>query len=255
MKKTSGYYHLSLNLHKLTIGGECDLIMGLNYATDPDVHNIPVTQAALQALVAIVRADLGTRVTDPHPTLTKTEQQHVDSMSRGLLGVASDVVRQANNVALGNKVVFETILRRIGFHPSKPKAKHVRIFESKSSGKGMIDIIVPVEKGLGNLTYVFQYGITTAENVLPAKWEDPIPLGSAEFYVSGLPSGIVAVHYAVLVIPSHKKTVSGTPTEKSMIAALDKMITMLPVNSKGKIVIMHGLPFYYFSDTIYVTVS
>jgi hypothetical protein len=260
MKKTSGYFHLALNLHLLTIGEECDLIMGLDYATNTQIVNVPMTQLALQALATTVRNDLGSRATDPHPTLTKLEQQHVDAMTRGLLGVSSDVVRQANAIAIGNPAIFQTLLRSIGFNPAKPHAKHTRIFQIKTTTKGTIEIIIPSEsgKGLGHPTYLYEYGIAAAENVLPATWQPVIPLSDAEFYVSGIPStSIVAVRYAVVLIPSHKNTVGSAAASKRIAppASPNKMITILPVNSKGKVVLVHGTTFYTYSDVIYIVVS
>jgi hypothetical protein len=260
MKKTSGYFHLALNLNLLTISEECDLIMGLNYATSTIITGVPVTQAALQALVATVRADLGSRATDPHPALTKTEQQHVDAMTRGLLGATSDIVRQANNISLGNLAVFQSILRGIGINPAKPHAKHTRVFAIKTTAKGTIEIIVPSEsgKGLGHPTYLYEYGIAAAEGTLPATWQPVIPLSDAEFYVSGIPStSIVAVRYAVLLIPSHKKTSSSTALSKTIgpIVTPNRMLNILPVNAKGKVVLVHGTTFYNFSDVIYIVVS
>jgi hypothetical protein len=260
MKKTSGYFHLALNLHLMNIGEECDLIMGLDYATNTQIVNVPLSQSALQALATTVRGDLGSRVTDPHPTLTKLEQQHVDAMTRALLGVTSDIVRQANNIALGNRTVFETLLRGIGLHPAQLKAKHPRIFATKSTAKGTIEVLVPVEKGLGKPIYYYEYGITTAEHVLPATWEKPIPLPVTEFFLSGIPSGsIVAVHYAVLVVPPHRAKTSTTAasSSKSILppATPNKMVTVLPVNAKGKISLVHRTAFFTFSDVIYVIVS
>lgn len=260
MKKTSGYFHLALNLQLHTIGEECDLAFGLNYATDPQVTGVPVTQAALQALANTVRLDLGSRLTDPHPTLTKTEQLHVDALSRALLGVASDISRQANNFALGNRAIYETILRRIGFTPSKPHAKHVRVFTIKTTAKGTIEIIVPAEKGLGRVVYYFEYGLTAAEHVLPTTWEKPIPLPITGFYVTGIASGaIVAVHYAVIVVPPHRAKTPSAPASSSKtvapIATPNKMISILPVNAKGKVTIVHRSSFITFSDVIYIIVS
>lgn len=259
MKKTSGYFHLALNLHLLTISEECDLVMGLNYATDPQIANVPVTQAALQALATTVRNDLGARATTPHPALTATEQQDVDKLTRGLLGATSDIVRQANNFALGNRVIFNNILTRIGLHPQQQKTTHSRIFESKSPSKGMIEIIVPSEgkKGLGSPTYLFEFGIVTAEGLIPT-WQPIVPLSVAELYLSGIISGsIVAVRYAVLLVPPHKKTSTSTAVAKTLAkpSTPNKMLTILPVNTKGKVVLVYGTAFYTFSDVIYVTVS
>jgi hypothetical protein len=259
MKRTSGYFHISLNLQHYTISEECDLAMGLDYANDPQIVNVPVSQSALHALASAVRNDLGSRATDPHPALTATEEQDVDKLSRAILGVKSDVERQANSFALGNRAIFENIIRRIGFHPESPHAKHSRVFESRTPAKGMIHIIVPVEEELGKPTYTFEYGIATAENVLPANWDNTISLGNTELFISALPSGsVVAIHYAVTIIPSRKRksALSGTAEAKAdtIATSSNKMVTIFPVNKSSKVQIVHGATYYHFSDVIYVIV-
>jgi hypothetical protein len=81
--------------------------------------------------------------------------------------------------------------------------------------------------------------------------------------MSGLPSGaVVALRYAVTIIPSHHKqspatgTTGGSATQKTLTqtAALNKMVTVLPVNKQGKVQLVHGVPFINFSDAIYVVV-
>jgi len=113
----------------------------------------------------------------------------------------------------------------------------------------------------GILTYIFQYGITTAFNVLPTVWQQSIPLSTSELFISGLPVGaVLAIQYAVIIVPSHKKTTAATgglPTARTatQVSALNKMTTVLPVNKKGKVQLVHGVSFYHFSDAIYKVVS
>jgi hypothetical protein len=265
MKKTSGYYHIVLGLTKMSISSEINLALGINYATDPDYINPSVTQAALQSLAKTVQSDLGNRLTEPNLELTATQKQDVDALSRALITVKSEVEVVANKKALGNRNIFDVVIHRIGFNGAKPHGTHIHVFETKGIGKGMIEITGPVENALGNATYIFQYGITTAFNVLPATWEALIPLGNADVILSGLPSAaIVVVQYAVVVIPSHKKSGGGTgsgtgstlSSQKTVAQtkALTKATTILPVNSKGKVQLTHGITFYYFSDAIYVVV-
>jgi hypothetical protein len=191
--------------------------------------------------------------------LTKTEEQHVDALSRAILSVKSDVERQANGFALGNRVIFENIVIRLGFHPEHPHAKHSRIFESRSVGKGMLHFIVPAEDELGKPTYTFEYGIATAEDVSSVHWQPVISLGNTELFISGLPSAtIIAIHYAVTVIPSRKRktVVSGAGDVKTAapVSTANKMITILPINNSKKVQIAHGVNYNHFSDVIFVVV-
>jgi len=122
----------------------------LVYATDPVYTTPSIPQTALRALATTVQSDLGTRITLPNPTLTITEKQDVDALSRGLLTVKSEVEVAVNKHALGNRNLFDIVVNRIGFNSAKAHASHVRIFESKSVGIGMIQIIAPVGHGLGH---------------------------------------------------------------------------------------------------------
>ena len=81
--------------------------------------------------------------------------------------------------------------------------------------------------------------------------------------MSGLPSGaVVALRYAVTIVPSHRKkpantgTTGGTSTQKTVTqaAALNKMVSVLPVNKQGKVQLVHGVPYVYFSDAVYIVV-
>ncbi len=262
MKKTTGYFHLVLHLAKMSISDLVNLALGLVYDTDPDYTAHPYTQAQLAVLANKVRTDLGTRITAPNPTLTHQEQLDVDALSRAVLAISSGVTVAANNKAQGNRTLFTIVANRIGFHAAGAKAAHVRIFEAKSVAKGMLEFIGPVETGLGHPTYTFEYGITTAFGVLPTVWQPQISLSSADLYISGLPSGaIIAVRYAVTIVPPHKKTTSptsggfATARTVTQTAALNKMTTILPVNAKGKVQLVHGTVYYQFSDAIYQVVS
>ena len=262
MKKTTGYFHLVLHLAKMSIADLVNLALGLVYDTDPDYTVHPYTQAQLAVMANKVRTDLGSKITLPNPTLTHQEQLDVDALSRAVLAISSGVTVAGNNKAQGNRLLFAVVATRIGFHTAGAKATHVRIFEAKSVAKGMLEFIGPVETGLGHPTYTFQYGITTAFGVLPAVWQPQIALSTAELYMSGLPSGaIIAVRYAVTVIPSHKKATTtpsgGVPTQRTTTqkSALNKMTTILPVNAKGKVQLVHGTVYYQFSDAVYQVVS
>ena len=263
MKKTSGYFHIVLALTKMSIADLISLAFGLIYDTDPDYTVHSYTQAQLRALATIVQTELGTRLTDPHPTLTHQEQIDVLVLTQALLAIKSEVTVAANKKAQGNAATFGIVVNRIGLHPAKAHAKHVRIFEEKAAGKGMIEFIGPIETGLGTPTYTFEYGIATTFGILSSViWQPQIALHSPELYMSGLPSGaIVALRYAVTIIPSHHKkpatTGTGTAaTQKTVTqaAALNKMVSILPVNSKGKVQLVHGVPYIYFSDAVYIVV-
>jgi hypothetical protein len=221
----------------------------------------------LAVLANKVRTDMGTRLTAPNPTLTKQEQLDVDALSRAIITIASGVTLAANNKALGNRASFDVVVSRIGFKTAGAKAKHVRVFEVRSTAKGVWYILGPVEKGLGRVTYTFEMGICTALNVMPATWGNPISLPSPEFYIGTLPIGtIFAIRFAAVIVPAHKKaTGGGTGTGGTSSVATQRsvtqttgahaFVTVLPVNAQGKVYLTYGVPFIQFSDPIWVAAS
>ena len=251
MKKLISYYHLVLNLHKMTINEEVILGLGIRLTGDPDATAPPYTQVQLQTLGTTVQTDLGNRITDPHVTLTDQEQIDVDALSRALIAVKNYVEQVANAKAKGNRAVFDTIANRIGITSKQPHKQHPRVFESLTAEAGSFHVRVPSEgtKGQG-ITYYFDYGITTAKNVMPAIWQKSIALPVTELIVTGLPSGtIIGLRYAALLHPQH--------TTKSDAKALpaSNVSVAVPVNKAGKVSLTHGIDFLHYSDIIYITIT
>jgi hypothetical protein len=158
--------------------------------------------------------------------------------------------------------MFDIVVNRIGFKSAGAKAKHVRIFEVRSTAKGVWYIIGPIEKGLGRVTYVFEMGICTALGVMPTKWNDPISLPMPEFFIGTLPIGtIFAIRFAAVIVPTHKKktgtTTGGVATAKTVghATGAHTFVTVLPVNAQGKVYLTYGVPFIQFSDPIWVAAS
>ncbi|MHB8259224.1 MAG: hypothetical protein ACYDCN_06135 [Bacteroidia bacterium] len=260
MKKTSGYFHIVLALGKMSIADLINLALALVYDTDPDYTVHKYTQAQLQAMALAVQTLLGNRLTDPHPTLTKQEQIAVDVLSRAILTVASQVTEAANEKAQGNRALFDIVVKRIGFNSAKAHGKHMRIWEITRVGKGLFHVIAPIEKGMGKPTYIFELAIASDIGAPVTTWTVRVELGNPEFYISGLPlKAVIAAHYAVTIIPSHKKkaATTGANTQRTVTqtAGLNKMITILPVNAHGKVLLTWGVPFIVFSDAIYIVVS
>jgi hypothetical protein len=248
MKKLISYYHVVLNLVKMTIAELVAFAFGLKTTGDPDATNPPYTDAQIQALATTVQNDLGARITDPNPTLTALQQQHVDALSRAIVANMYYVQMVANDKAAGNRAVFEQISRRIGFLPKKEADKHQRVFESLRSEQGSIHIRVHSE-AKGHITNLFEYGITNAKGVMPAAWEPIIALPVTELIISGFTSGtIVGIRYGVILPPSHiNLTVA-------KVAPLSPVANALPVNANGKVSIVHGTTYLHFSDVMYIVV-
>lgn len=256
MKKLLGYYHIVLNLHRMSISDEVILALtGLDYANDPDYTNQTVTQPQLRALATKVQNDLGDRITSSSLQLTDQEQIDVDALSRAIITVKSEVEVVANKKAQGNRNIFETIVLRIGFHPSKQQSRHVRIVGFMQSEKGSFHFIVPSEGK--DVIYIYEFGFTTAENVLPVNWLPAIPLDLAELIMIGFKSGdIIAMHYAVQKSPPRvrAKTAVASNTAKADVEKATKpsgVLTLLPVNNKGKVVLTYGATYWHFSNVMY----
>jgi hypothetical protein len=257
MKKLIAYFHITLNLIKMTIAEEVTLaISGLLYASDPVYTNPSITQAALRALATTVQNDLGSRINLPNPSLTVTEQQHVDALSRAIITVKSEVEVAANKFAQGNLTMFETVAIRIGLHPSKAHSKHVRIVAFLPSEKGCFHFEVPGEGR--ECTYIYQFGSTLTEGTPPsATTMQTVPLDRAELIMTGFASGtIIGLHYAVQKTPSAQKPKTSAAMSTAKIAigktiVPSGVLTILPVNAKHKVTMIQGVSYWHFSNFMY----
>jgi hypothetical protein len=103
---------------------------------------------------------------------------------------------------------------------------------------------------------IFQYGTATAVNVVPAIWEQIIPLPYVDLIVSGIPSGtVIALRYAVQ-LPSltgkrGKKTAASASTDEKIIAVPGSVAARLPVNKQGQVSLIHHTDYFHFSDVMY----
>ncbi|MBI3502750.1 MAG: hypothetical protein HY063_13240 [Bacteroidetes bacterium] len=254
MKKLVSYFHIMLHLDRMTISELVSFAFGIKTTGDPDIPSVHFTDAQIQAQAQLVQTEIGSRATDPKPSLTAQEQKDVDKLCRMIVAVKSDVEIPANDKAQGDRSIFDVIARRTGFIPRGISKKHQRVFESLPAEKGSFHVRVPSEKMRG-LTYIYEYGITTAENVLPAKWERDISLSVTECIVKGLPPGsMVAVRYAVSKHPAHSKKALKTKLPDSD-HAISKVVTVHTVNAQGKVTVTHGVDFLNFSDVIYIVIQ
>jgi hypothetical protein len=254
MKKLVSYFHITLNLVKMSIADEVNLALALLYDTDPDYTVHSYTQAQLHALANTVQTELGTRITLPNPTLTHQQQLDVNALSVALTTVKSEVIVAANKKAVGNRAAFEVVANRIGFKSTKAATKHIRIVEFLPAEKTFFHFIVP---GEGNgVTFIYEVGITPTMDVAPLNFQT-VPLDHAELIMGGYASGtIVGVKYAVQKSPSHikPKTTSTTTTARTVVSgttAPSGVLTILPVNSKGKVTLMQGVNYWHFSNVMY----
>jgi len=237
----------------MTVSEIIGFAVGIKTTGDVDIITVTYTDIEIQAMANKVLAEVGNRRNDPHPALTKQEQQDFDTLCRAIVAVKGDVEQQANKKANGNRTIFETIVRRVGFLPKGIGKKHQRVFESKTSEKGSFHVGVPSEGR--NCTYVFQYGITPTVGVMPLTWSDFIPIPTTELIVNGLKSGdIVGVNYAVVMHPTLSKKAITEPAQVNPVSAKSKVVSSLPINKFGKISITHNVSLLNFSDVIYIII-
>jgi len=251
MKKVVNYFHITLGITLITIDELITFAFGIKTTGDPDILHPSYTDLQIQALATAVQTDLGTRATEPNPTLTRQEQLDVDALSRAIISVKSDVEVGANKKAQGNKVIFDLIVTRTGFGPRADYHRRARLFEFVPSEPNSFHIHVPGEED-GPHTYYYKYGITTAFYIQPKLWEPRIAYPVTDFIVNGIPAGtIIAVQYAVLARPKHNKRSKKLSAPPDVDNGLTKMLTIPTVNDKGKIVITHRVEFLNWSDVIY----
>lgn len=259
MKRLVSYFHLLLPLHKMSIAEIVTFALGLKFDSDPDVTSPPFTEAQLQALANKVLKNISKKVTKPGAKLTAQQQNNVDALSRALVSLKYEVERAANEKAKGSRALFETIARRIGFLPKGPSKNHGRIFETLYEGKGAFHVRVPVEGSGRRTTYVYQYGITTKEDVLPAVWQPAISIPYTDLVVKNIPSGsIIALHYAAVLIEpkprkgNRKRKQDKTDAGKS--GSRSRGVNILPTNESGFVTLEHGIDFMRYSEVIYIVI-
>jgi hypothetical protein len=108
-----------------------------------------------------------------------------------------------------------------------------------------------------DVIYIYEFGFTTAENIMPANWLPVIPLDLAELIMIGFKSGdIIAMHYAVQKSPSRKKpktavTANTVKTDVDKTIKPSGVLNILPVNNKGKVVLTYGATYWHFSNVMY----
>lgn len=156
-KKTTGYFHIVFGFTKMHINTEVNLALGITYANDPDYTKPSIKQKTLFALAQAVQTSLGKLIALPHPRLNAEQKQNANALSRALHTVKSEVEFIANKKALGNRLVFDSIINRIGFNNTQPHASHIRIYETKAVGGGIIEIWTPGAQGMGKIKYVFKH--------------------------------------------------------------------------------------------------
>jgi len=253
MKKLLNFFHIVLNFGKMTISELVSFAFGIKTTGDPDVTNPSYTDAQIQALANTVQVDIGSRTSDPRPSLTKQQQQDVDILCRAIVAVKNDVEKVANAKAQGNRAIFEKIVRRTGFVPRAIGIKHQHVFESKPAEKGSFHVSVPSE-GKG-VSYMFQYGPTPSEGLMPAAWTDTIALSVTELIITGCKSGtIVGVRYAAVKHTRHTKKTPAKVISTDTDHAINKVVSVLPVNKAGNIMLTNGSDFLHYSDVIYIVI-
>ena len=241
MKKLVNYFKIALNLGKKTISELISFAYGQKFANDPLTLTPPFTDTQIQTLAATVQTEIGTRATDPSPKLTAKEQQDVDALTRGIMANKNYLETAANHAAAGNKVLFDEIVKRIGYAPYKDRSSSTRMFELVESGPGWAHIRVKkLQKG--NMGHAWQWSITTAIGVPPA-WAtgevelNPFPRYTleADVILNGLKrSGIYAVRYYD-VLPASKGNKSSI---KKNITK--KLTSILPVSKTKHPILVDG---------------
>ena len=257
MKKLLSYFHIVLNLNRLTISEEISLAYDFNTTGNTQLPNMPHSDSDLQAQAQIVQNEIGTRASDPHPALTKQEQKDVDKLSRMIVANTLYIETVSNDLAQGDRVTFEGFVRDTGLTPKAPAKKYQKVAESVPSEAGSFHFRVPAE-GKSGMTYYFEYGIVAHKGVMPtqAQLEKAIAMPVTEVIVNGFYRDCwVAIHYTAIKHPKHTKKTASKIKEPDSNRAASKVLTIPTINTKGKIVITHRSPYLQFSDWIYIHVT
>ena len=240
MKNVVSYFHIVLNLGKISVAELITLANGIKTLGDAVVTTVRFSDVAIKAQAAVVQGMVGSRASDPHPALTFAEQTQVNLLSSMIIAVKGDVEFYGNQSAAGNRAIFSTIAHRTGFVPQGEAAHQTRIFEFLPADIGSFYARVHSEGR--DITYIYQYGITSAKDVLPTVWSDRIALPFVELIVTGFTSGtIVGIRYAAIMHGNEPVT-------------HNRALNYPPLNAKGKVQLTNGVDFLHFSDVIYTSI-
>jgi len=255
MKKLLSYFHIVLKFGEMTISDLISFAYGIKTTGNPVIPHPSFTDQQIQDLASTVQTDIGTRASQPNPSLTATEQQDVDELSRAVVSVKSDVEIAANNKARGNRTIFDEIVRSTGFMPKALYSAHKRVFESLPSEANSFHVRVP-SAGNGHYTYYYEFGFTTAIDTPPEKLFPVIALPVTELIINGLNGNtIIGIHYSVVHHPKHTKKTANNIPQPDTDRAINKVVTSLLLNSKGKVVVNMQSSFMHYSDFIYIEIS
>ncbi|MBI3501383.1 MAG: hypothetical protein HY063_06275 [Bacteroidetes bacterium] len=243
---------LSLETDKMDTPTLVSNAKGIKLTGDPDATAPPVADGTLHSQADTLLTIHTNRQTKP-PTATaddEIKQRNIVERSYkkdGLYvqGVCNDVA-----VAQGDVTAGEAVALRIGYKLKKKSAAHPRDFESLPSEKGSFHVRVK-SAGAGHMVYVYEYGITTAENLLPALWEKPIAISVTELIMKGFASGtVVAVRYTVVLPPAHTKK-----TNAKLSATTAMNATKFSISKAKKVTSTHGTDPYQWSNILYIRIG
>ncbi|MBI3501629.1 MAG: hypothetical protein HY063_07530 [Bacteroidetes bacterium] len=242
---------LITDIGKLEVTVAVSTCKGIVTTGDPDAGGVTPTDGTLHAQADTLLNIHTARQTKPPTKTADDEIKQRNIVNRTYKKMALYVQGVCNDVAVANGDVTagETVAQRTGFGLKKKGQPHPRDFEFLPSDKGSFHARVK-STGAGHMVYLYEYGITTAENVMPPVWEKPVALPVTELIVKGFASGtIVGVHYTVILPPAHTKKTSAKISETASMNA-----TKLTINKARKVTVTHGSDLYNFSNILYVRI-
>src|ERR1039458_9023420 len=105
MKNVVSYFHIVLNLGKISVAELITLANGIKTLGDAVVTTVRFSDVAIKAQAAVVQGMVGSRASDPHPALTFAEQTQVNFLSSMIIAVKGDVEFYGNKSAAGNRTL------------------------------------------------------------------------------------------------------------------------------------------------------
>ncbi|MBI3500155.1 MAG: hypothetical protein HY063_00005, partial [Bacteroidetes bacterium] len=157
---------------------------GIITTGDPDAGGVNPTDGTLHAQADTLMNIHTARQTKPPTKTADDEIKQRNIVNRTFKKMALYVQGVCNDVAVaqGDVTAGEAVALRTGFGLKKKGSLHPRDFESLPAEKGSFHVRVK-SATMGHATYVYEYGISTDENILPAKWEKPVSLPVTELIV------------------------------------------------------------------------
>lgn len=192
------------NIKKMKVATLCSNAKGVKTDGDSDVVNPPYSDAAIRLQADKVSMIHSLRITDKRMSLTRKEEQEVETLRLYYDSIGRNVQDKANEVAKDNGSIAagEAVVLRCGFKLKKKRLLPPRMYEIVNSGPGWIHFRV---KSAGKYAaYIWRFGFTNKKGVIPEEFMPVMVTMSCELIITHSFIGKILGAQVACVIPNKR---------------------------------------------------